>query len=106
MLRLRDDGLPIVGFTWYSLNDQVDWDTALRENDGRVNALGLFDLDRNIRPVGRAYQQLISQWREVLPTQSVVLALPVIPPAGSREKRCVAPRTVPVNASVATARRS
>ena len=48
--------------TWYSLVDQVDWDTALREDNGRVNALGLFDLDRNIRPVGRAYQSLIRQW--------------------------------------------
>ena len=27
-------------FTWYSLQDQVDWDTALRENNGRVNPLG------------------------------------------------------------------
>jgi len=30
-------GVPILGFTWYSLTDQVDWDTALRENAGRVN---------------------------------------------------------------------
>ena len=27
MLRVRNDGIPIVGFTWYSLTDQVDWDT-------------------------------------------------------------------------------
>ena len=51
--RLSQDGVPIVGFTWYSLTDQVDWDTGLRENNGRVNALGLCDLDRHIRPVGR-----------------------------------------------------
>ncbi|AFZ69310.1 beta-glucosidase/6-phospho-beta-glucosidase/beta-galactosidase [Deinococcus peraridilitoris] len=103
VLRVRNDGLPIVGFTWYSLTDQVDWDTALRENNGQVNALGLFDLDRNIRPVGQAYQQLIAEWKEVLPTQSVVLALPVGPPwqqqegrlsdvkdsAGERERRCI-----------------
>jgi beta-glucosidase/6-phospho-beta-glucosidase/beta-galactosidase len=54
VMRVRNDGVPIVGFTWYSLTDQVDWDTALRENNGRVNPLGLFDLDRNIRPVGSA----------------------------------------------------
>ena len=52
VLRVRNDGVPIVGFTWYSLTDQVDWDMALRENN-RVNPLGLYDLDRNIRPVGR-----------------------------------------------------
>ena len=77
VLRVRNDGIPMVGFTWYSLTDQVDWDTALRENNGHVNPLGLYDLDRQIRPVGRAYQQLIADWREVLPTHSVCLQVPV-----------------------------
>ena len=35
VLRVRNDGVPIVGFTWYSLTDQVDWDTALREDNGQ-----------------------------------------------------------------------
>jgi beta-glucosidase len=48
VLRVRNDGVPIVGFTWYSLVlDQVDWDTALREENGHVNPLGLYDLDRD-----------------------------------------------------------
>jgi beta-glucosidase/6-phospho-beta-glucosidase/beta-galactosidase len=78
VIRVRNDGIPIVGFTWYSLIDQVDWDTALRENNGRVNALGLFDLDRNIRAVGKAYKQLIEDWRHVLPTQSICLTVPIV----------------------------
>src|SRR3546814_444442 len=53
VLRLRNVGIPTVGFTWYSLTDQVDWDTALREQNGNVNPLGLYDLDRNIRAVGQ-----------------------------------------------------
>jgi beta-glucosidase/6-phospho-beta-glucosidase/beta-galactosidase len=73
--RLRQDGVPILGFTWYSLQDQVDWDTALRENNGRVNPLGLCDIDRNINPVGHAYKDLISAWREILPTESNVLGI-------------------------------
>jgi beta-glucosidase len=81
VLHLRNDGVPVVGFTWYSLTDQVDWDTALRENHGRVNPLGLFDLDRNIRPVGEAYRRLIAAWRRVLPTQSVCLHVPVSLPS-------------------------
>jgi beta-glucosidase/6-phospho-beta-glucosidase/beta-galactosidase len=80
VLRVRNDGVPIIGFTWYSLTDQVDWDTALRENNGNVNPLGLFDLDRNIRPVGAAYRDLIQSWRAVLPTQSVCLQVPVALP--------------------------
>jgi hypothetical protein len=30
VLRVRNDGIPILGFTWYSLTDQTDWDTCLR----------------------------------------------------------------------------
>ena len=48
----------------FRLTDQVDWDTALREQNGNVNPLGLFDLDRKIRNVGRAYKQLIADWRQ------------------------------------------
>ena len=81
VLRVRNDGIPILGFTWYSLTDQVDWDTALRENNGRVNPLGLYDLDRNIRPVGKAYKQLISDWRDVLPMQSVCMVAPISTPS-------------------------
>jgi beta-glucosidase/6-phospho-beta-glucosidase/beta-galactosidase len=73
MIRLKDDGVPIIGFTWYSLTDQMDWDTCLRENNGNVNPLGLYDLDRKIRPVGRAYKQLVEQWRNILPTESLCL---------------------------------
>ncbi|HVF95002.1 MAG TPA: family 1 glycosylhydrolase [Sphingomonas sp.] len=80
VLRVRNDGVPIVGFTWYSLTDQTDWDSALREKNGNVNPLGLFDLDRKIRPVGVAYKRLIEQWRDVLPTQSMCLAVPVVMP--------------------------
>ena len=77
VLRLRNVGIPTVGFTWYSLTDQVDWDTALREQNGNVNPLGLFDLDRKIRNVGKAYKQLIADWRGVLPAQSVCLIVPI-----------------------------
>ncbi len=70
MIRLREDGVPIIGFTWYSLTDQIDWDTALREDNGNVNPLCLYDLNRQIRPVGRAYKNLVEQWRDLLPLES------------------------------------
>ena len=68
--RLKQDGVPLIGFTWYSLIDQVDWDTALREDNGRVNPLGLYDMDRKIRPVGEEYKRLISEWKDVLAAES------------------------------------
>jgi hypothetical protein len=49
----------VVGFTWYSLLHQVDWDSALRDDAGHINQLGLFDLDRNMMPVGKAYSCVI-----------------------------------------------
>ncbi len=85
VLRLRNGGVPVVGFTWYSLTDQIDWDNALRENKGVLNPLGLFDLDRKIRPVGEAYRQIIADWDAVLPTQSLCLTLP-LDPSGEQPK--------------------
>ena len=81
VLRVRNTGVPMVGFTWFSLTDQVDWDSALREPNGNVNPLGLYDLDRNIRKVGQAYRQIISDWCDVLPAQSVCLVVPVVTPS-------------------------
>jgi beta-glucosidase len=112
VLRVRNNGVPVVGFTWYSLTDQIDWDTALRERNNRVHPVGLFDLDRNIRPVGEAYKKLIGSWRDVLPTQSVCLVVPVVPPdeyngaaarsqrarAADRQARADAEPQVPENA--------
>lgn len=30
VLRVCNIGIPVVGLTWYSITDQIDWDTALR----------------------------------------------------------------------------
>ncbi len=74
LFRLRQDGVPIIGFTWYSLTDQVDWDSALRDDANRVNPVGLYDANRCIRPVGEAYKKLITDWRNMLPTGSYSLS--------------------------------
>jgi beta-glucosidase/6-phospho-beta-glucosidase/beta-galactosidase len=68
--RLKQDGVPIIGFTWYSLLHQVDWDSALTQDAGRINELGLYDLDRKIMPVGKAYKRLIQQWQAVIKDES------------------------------------
>jgi len=68
--RLKQDGVPLIGFTWYSLTDQIDWDTAMREKNNRVNPCGLYDLDRKIRPVGETYRTLVDRWHDILPTES------------------------------------
>ena len=75
MLRLRQDGVPIVGFTWYSLTDQMDWDSVLRQDAHVINPVGLHDLDRKPRRVGESYRKLIADWREMLPAGSSALML-------------------------------
>ena len=61
---LRAAGVPLVGFTWYSLVDQVDWEIALAKPQGTVDAVGLVDLNRDPRAVGLAYRHLIGMHRD------------------------------------------
>ena len=61
---LRKAGVPLIGFTWYSLTDQHDWADAIKVANGRVDPSGLFDLNRDPRPVGLAYRHLIDMHRD------------------------------------------
>lgn len=71
---LRDGGVPVVGFTWYSLTDQIDWDIGLRQPLGNVNPVGLYDLNRDPRPVALAYKHLIEMYKdERLPMEMPLL---------------------------------
>jgi hypothetical protein len=59
---LAKAGVPLVGFTWYSLTDQIDWSIAMSEAVGLVYPVGLFDLNRESRIVGLAYKHLIDMF--------------------------------------------
>jgi len=54
----RRNGIPVVGLTWYSLQDQVDWDIQLREIRGTVNSNGLYNLERRPNPVASTFQEI------------------------------------------------
>jgi len=77
VLKVRENGVPIVGFTWYSITDQVDWDTALREDNGHVNPLGLYDLERKPRRIAEVYKKMIKNWAQIAPTASLCLKVPI-----------------------------
>jgi beta-glucosidase/6-phospho-beta-glucosidase/beta-galactosidase len=64
MLALRAAGVPLRGFTWYSLTDQIDWQYGLRVEHNHLHPVGLYDLDRRIRPVGVAYRNLVAEWSD------------------------------------------
>jgi beta-glucosidase/6-phospho-beta-glucosidase/beta-galactosidase len=59
---MRHSGVSVIGFTWYSLIDQVDWNVGLGRSEGNVNPVGLFDLNRDPRPVAESYRRLIEMF--------------------------------------------
>jgi beta-glucosidase/6-phospho-beta-glucosidase/beta-galactosidase len=61
---IRQRGVPVVGFTWYSLQDQVDWNNGLSKAVGNVFPVGLYDLNRDPRPVAQAYKHLVEMFRD------------------------------------------
>ncbi|HWE93836.1 MAG TPA: family 1 glycosylhydrolase [Tepidisphaeraceae bacterium] len=81
VVQLKHDGVPIMGFTWYSLIDQTDWDVALREINDRTNPCGLFDKNRKPHAVGLQYRELIREWRDRLPREALARYLHLEPDA-------------------------
>ncbi len=58
ILRLRREGFPIRGFTWYGLVNHVDWDSTLTVEAGRENGCGLVSLDRRPTAMYRRFAAL------------------------------------------------
>ena len=77
VLALRTAGIPVRGFTWYSLTDQIDWQHGLRIERDDLHSVGLFDLDRRIRPVGKAYRDLIAEYSTLINTEAPISAEPM-----------------------------
>ena len=66
IVSLRSAGVPVRGFTWYSLTDQIDWQHALRIERNDLYPVGLYDLQRRPRPVADRYREIVKNWRAAL----------------------------------------
>lgn len=55
---LRRQGVPVIGYTWFSLTDQIDWDIQLVKIRGKVSPNGLCTLDRKLRAVGETFKAI------------------------------------------------
>jgi beta-glucosidase/6-phospho-beta-glucosidase/beta-galactosidase/glycosyltransferase involved in cell wall biosynthesis len=44
--RLREEGVPMGGYFWWPMVDQVDWDGALTHRVGKIHEVGVFALRR------------------------------------------------------------
>ena len=65
VLGLRSEGVPVLGFTWYSLVDQIDWDTQLAKRQGHVQGCGLYDLQRRPRKVRADYREMLEAFGQL-----------------------------------------
>jgi hypothetical protein len=61
---LRSEGVPVIGYTWFSLQNQIDWDIRLQEVRGVEVGNGLFKLDRSPNPVAAAFRDLCTRYRD------------------------------------------
>ncbi|MGE5609063.1 MAG: family 1 glycosylhydrolase, partial [Bacillota bacterium] len=64
--RLREEGIPMLGYFWWPMIDQVDWDGALTHRIGKVHQVGLFQLVR--QPDGQLARRgtsLVKLFREL-----------------------------------------
>ena len=75
-------GVPIRGFTWYSLTDQVDWQYALREERNHLHPVGLYDLnDGRVRlrtAIARSSRHGAARWLRRPPISAVQSILCVL----------------------------
>ena len=44
--RLREEGIPMNGYFWWPMIDQLDWDGALTHRVGKIHDVGIFNLKR------------------------------------------------------------
>ena len=66
--RLREEGIPVIGYTWWPLVDHLDWDGALLHQIGKIHRVGIYSLERQptgelrrvATPLADAYRKLVS----------------------------------------------
>jgi beta-glucosidase len=44
--RLRAEGFPVIGYTWWPVFDHLDWDGALLHQTGHIHPVGIYRLER------------------------------------------------------------
>jgi beta-glucosidase/6-phospho-beta-glucosidase/beta-galactosidase len=113
--RLREEGVPMLGATWWPLMDHLDWDGALTHRIGKFHQVGLYKLSR--QPDGRlsrvrtglaaAYAKLAQAGNQAVgELSSVALPLPqdedVMPISGEQATATVQTPAESRNVSVPT----
>ncbi|MEO6181585.1 MAG: family 1 glycosylhydrolase [Verrucomicrobiota bacterium] len=64
--KLREEGISVIGYTWWPLVDHLDWDGALLHQIGKIHRVGIYSLER--KPTGelrRVPTSLVNSYREL-----------------------------------------
>ncbi len=79
--RVRGEGVPLIGITWWGLIDQVDWNSGLRRLDHHIDATGLYDLRWEGERLARVPNSALTAWRRYTerPSADTVGPLAVVP---------------------------
>lgn len=65
--RLRESGVPMLGYFWWPMVDQLDWDGALTHRVGKIHEVGVFTLKRQADGVlARHATPLAGQFAEIV----------------------------------------
>jgi glycosyltransferase involved in cell wall biosynthesis len=65
--RLREEGVPMLGYIWWPLIDQLDWDGALTHRIGKIHQVGLFSLEKQADgTLARNASSLVSLFRQAV----------------------------------------
>jgi beta-glucosidase/6-phospho-beta-glucosidase/beta-galactosidase len=63
--RLRAEGIPLTGYFWWPMIDQIDWDGALTHRVGKIHEVGLFNLKRHADgTLARQATSLVTSFRQ------------------------------------------
>jgi beta-glucosidase/6-phospho-beta-glucosidase/beta-galactosidase/glycosyltransferase involved in cell wall biosynthesis len=65
--RLRSEGIPMIGYTWWPLIDHIDWDGAMLHQIGRIHNVGMFQLQREANgELSRHATALTQQYKKLM----------------------------------------
>lgn len=72
--KLRAEGVPVIGYTWWPLLDHLDWDGAMLHHIGRIHHVGIYRLERDcigemkrvVTPLKEDFEALIQRGDEAV----------------------------------------
>jgi beta-glucosidase len=84
--RLRAEGFPVIGYTWWPVFDHLDWDGALLHQTGHIHPVGIYRLERRAGHLERIPTGLRDVYRELI-ARGDEAAGPLIETNAQREHR-------------------